>query len=67
MIQNEGLTIIATRRLTEHSRRIIQLVEEYHSLLNDVSDPLANEDQVINALDELLYVVESINASVKEK
>ena len=67
MIKNEGLVTVATRRLTEHSRRIIQLVDEYHSLLNDVSDPLANEDQVINALDELLYVVESINASVKEE
>ena len=67
MIQNSGLTAIATRRLTEHSRRIIKLVEEYQSLLNDVSDPLANEDQVINSLDELLYVVESINTSVKEE
>lgn len=67
MIQNTNLTTVATRRLTEHSRRIIQLVEEYQSLLNDVSDPLANEDQVINSLDELLYVVESINASVKEE
>lgn len=67
MIKNDSLTTVATRRLTEHSRRIIQLVEEYQSLLNDVSDPLANEDQVINSLDELLYVVESINASVKEE
>lgn len=61
------LADIAVRRLTEHSRRIIQLVEEYQSLLNDVSDPLANEDKVLDSLDELIYVVQAINESVKEE
>lgn len=61
------LADIAIRRLTEHGRRIIQLVDEYHSLLNDVSDPLAQEDKVLDSLDELIYVVEGINASVKEE
>lgn len=61
------LADIATRRLTEHGRRIIQLVDEYHSLLNAVSDPLAQEDKVLDSLDELIYVVEGINASVKEE
>ena len=57
----EMLAVMLERRLNKNAQRVVDLVREFDSLRNDIYSPDSTEEQVINAADEILDIIEELN------